>query len=128
MEEGYHDPAVEAGEEARQRPLGDDVRALLESGLALAQAEVGLQQARASYAAGKVRAIAVLGLFVLLLASLAMVALTVGLVVGLMPLIGPFGATFAVFGGLVLAALACALWARSLWTRMMAALSNRSAD
>lgn len=123
MEDDDYDPVAEA---ARERPLGDDLRALLESGLALAKAEVDLQQARAGYAASKIRAIAIFGVAAFVLVCFALVALTVGLVIALTPILGALGATFAVFGGLVLLALICGLAAKSLWTRMMRELSNRS--
>jgi hypothetical protein len=48
----------------------------------------------------------------------------VGLVVGLTPLIGAIGATFAVTGGLLLIALICALTAAGRWKRMIAALTG----
>jgi putative Mn2+ efflux pump MntP len=123
MEDDDHDAAAEA---ARERALGDDLHALLESGLALAKAEVDLQQARAGYAVGKIRSIAILGVAAFVLVCFALIALTVGLVIALTPLLGALCATFAVFGGLVLVAFACALVAKSLWTRMIRELSNRS--
>lgn len=123
MEDDDNDPVAEA---ARERPLGDDLRALLESGLALAKAEVDLQQARAGYAVGKIRSIAILGVAAFVLVCFALVALTVGLVIAFTPILGALGAAFAVFGGLVLVALVCALAAKSLWTRMMGELGNRS--
>lgn len=128
MEDGEDDPALEAAEEARQRPLVDDLRALLESGLALAKAEAGLQQVRAGYVVGKIRSIAILGAAAFVLACFALVALTVGLVIALTPLLGALGATFVVTGGLVLVAAVCALAAKSLWTMMMRELTNRGED
>jgi predicted PurR-regulated permease PerM len=118
-------PAVTVGEEARQRHLEDDLRDLVDHGLAYAKAEVEWQKARVGYATGRVRSIAVLGLVAFLLAFVARVALTVGLVIGLTPLIGAIGATLAVFGVLILIAAICALSARGQWRRMMAALSSR---
>ena len=128
MDEELEQPALAAGEEARHRPLEDDLRGLFDSGLALARAELALQQARAGYAAGRLKSIALLGLLALALVFFALVALTVGLVVGLTPLIGAIGATLAVFGGLLIVAALSALLAASRWKRMTVALSNPEAD
>ena len=128
MDEELEQPALVAGEEARHRPLEDDLRGLFDSGLALARAELALQQARAGYAAGRLKSIALLGLLALALVFFALVALTVGLVVGLTPLIGAIGATLAVFGGLLIVAALSALLAASRWKRMTVALSNPEAD
>ena len=49
----------------------------------------------------------------LVLAFFALVALTVGLVIALTPMIGALGATLAVFGGLLVIALVCGLAAAS---------------
>jgi hypothetical protein len=118
------EPTFAAGEEARSRHLEDDLRALVDGGLALARTEVALQKARASFAAGKLKWIAVLGVLAALLVFFSLVALTVGLVVALTPVLGALGATFAVFGGLVLVAAVCALLASRQWRRMVTALSN----
>jgi uncharacterized membrane protein YqjE len=128
MDEERDQPAIAAGEQAAHRPLGDDLRGLVDSGLALARAEVELQQARAGYAAGKLKGIALLGLLALTLVFFALVALTVGLVVGLTPLLGAIGATLAVFGGLLLVAAVSALVAASQWKRMTTALANPGAE
>lgn len=118
-------PAIAAGEEARQRHLEDDLRDLVDHGLTYARAEVEWQKARVGYATGRVRSIAVLGLAAFLLVFFALVALTVGMVIGLTPLLGAIGATLTVFGVLVVVAAICALSARGQWRRMMAALSSR---
>jgi uncharacterized membrane protein YqjE len=128
MDEELEQPAPAAGEEARHRPLEDDLRGLFDSGLALAKAEVALQQARAGYAAAKLKSIALLGLLAVTLVFFSLVALTVGLVVGLTPLIGAIWATLAVFGGLLVIAAISALVAASQWKRMTVALSNPEAD
>ena len=125
MNEYDEELAVAAGDAARQRRLDDDLRSLVDRGLALAGAEVELQKARATYAAGKAKTIAVLGGLALAFAFFALVALTVGLVITLTPVLGALGATFAVFGGLVIIALICGLAAMGQWKRMLRALSNQ---
>ena len=127
MTEQDDEPAI-VGEAARHRHLEDDLRGLVDRGLALAKAETELQKARGLYAAGKIKWIALLGGLALVLAFFSLVALTVGLVVALTPALGALGATLAVFGGLVVAALLCALIAARQWKSMAKALSNRSAE
>lgn len=128
MTDEQEQPAFAAGEDARHRPLEDDLRRLVDRGLALARAEAALQQARAGYAIGRIKWIALLGGLALILLFFALVALTVGLVIGLTPLIGALGATAVVFAGLVVVAGLCALVATSQWRSMVAALSNRGAS
>lgn len=128
MDNEDDEPAVAADEAARHRPLDDDLRALIGSGLALARAEANLQTARLGYAAGKLKWIGLLGLFAVLLAFFALVALTVGLVIALTPSLGAIGAMFCVFGGLAVGALICAAIAAGQWRRMVKMLSNRKAD
>lgn len=124
MSDYEDEPAVAVGEEARHRHLDDDLRALVGDGLAYVQAEAELQKARAFYAAGRIKWIALLGLVAAVLAFFSLVALTVGMVVGLAPLIGAIWATLAVFGGLIGIGAICALVAVVQWKRMVAALSN----
>lgn len=119
--------AVAVGDEARQRRLEDDLRDLVDHGLALARAEADLQKARGRYAAGRAKWIALLGALSAALAFFALVALTVGMVIALSPLIGAIGATLAVFGTLLLLALICAWTAAGQWKRMLAALSTGEA-
>lgn len=118
-------PPLPGGEAARHRPLEDDLRTLVDRGVAFAKAEAAFQQARAGYAAARIKWIAVLGGLALVLAFFALVALTVGLVIGLTPILGALGATAAVFAGLLVAALIVALLAMGQWRSMTAALSNR---
>jgi hypothetical protein len=121
----YHtDEPVAIGEAARHRHLEDDLRALVDDGLTYARAEVGLQKARASYAVGRIKWIALLGAGAAVLAFFSLVALTVGMVVALAPLIGAIWATLAIFGALLGIGLVCAALAVGQWKRMVAALSN----
>jgi uncharacterized membrane protein YqjE len=118
------EPTLAGMDEARNRPLADDLRALASDAVAFAAAEAELQKARAAYAAGSLKSIVLLGALAAVLVLFALVALTVGLVIALTPIIGALGATFAVFGGLLAVALICAWLASGRWKRMVAALSN----
>lgn len=126
MNDEDEQPPLTGGEAARHRPLEDDLRLLVDRGIAFAKAEAALQQARAGYAAGRIKWIALLGGLALVLAFFALVALTVGLVFGLTPILGALGATAVVFAGLLVAAGIAALIAAGQWRAMVAALSNRS--
>ena len=128
MDEDDEQPVLAAGEAARHRHLEDDLRGLVDRGMAFARAEIDLQKARGAYAAGRLKWIALLGGLALILLFFSLVALTVGLVIALTPLLGALGATLAVFGGLVIVALICALIAAGQWKAMARALSNRSAE
>ncbi len=122
------EPTLAAGEAARHRHLEDDLRGLVDRGLALARAEAELQKARGLYAAGKIKWIALLGGLALVLLFFSLVALTVGLVVALAPLLGALWATLAVFGGLVIVALLSAFIAAGQWKRLTKALSNQVSE
>jgi uncharacterized membrane protein YqjE len=122
------EPTLAVGDEARQRHLDDDLRALLNDGMAYASAEAELQKARAGYALGRIKGIALLGALALALVFFALVALTVGLVIALTPPLTAWGATAAVFGGLLVVAALCALLAARRWKSMTAALANPEAE
>jgi uncharacterized membrane protein YqjE len=124
MTDAHEQPAVEVGEAARNRYLEDDLRRLVDLGLTFAKAEAELQKARGRYAAGRLKWIALLGVLAGLLVVLSLVALTVGMVMALTPLLGAVGATLVVFGALVVAALLCAVIVGRQWRDMMAALTN----
>ena len=118
------EPTVAVGEEARNRHLDDDLRSLVGGGLAYVQAEAELQKARAVYAVGTVKWIALLAVLAAALVFFSLMALTVGMVVGLAPLIGAIRATLVVFAALLGIGAICALLAVARWKRMIAALSN----
>ena len=92
---------------ARYRSLTDDVQDLRDDAKSIASAEFAYHKARAAYAGKAVVRILLFGLFAVMLVLFAIVALTVGAIIALTPWLGPWGATGAVFGGLVLAALLC---------------------
>ncbi len=89
--------------------LVNTARALFENGPSLIEAELAFQKARASFVF--VRAKTILGLAVLALALLffVLMALVVGLLLALAPLIGPWGALAAVVGALLALTGLCAL-------------------
>lgn len=85
--------------------LIEDVRNLVEDGKTYLEAELQYQKSRAALALDRSRSGAIFGVIAAALAHLALVALVVGLVIALAPLITAWGATAAVAGLLAVVAL-----------------------
>lgn len=102
-------------EEYEDRSLLDDLHALFENGKAYAGAEIAYQKTRASFAVGEFKSVAIFGVGAALAGLLALIGLTVGMIITLTPLIGPFGATLVVVGVLLIAAFLCAKRAGRAW-------------
>ena len=81
--------------------LTDDLAALFEDGKTYAEAEVAFQKSRAAYAANRLKSAVVFGLGAFGVFHLALIALTVGVVIALVPLVGPWAATAIVSISLV---------------------------
>lgn len=95
----------DAAEPAGHGPsLAEDVSALFGDGKTYLQAEYAFQKSRAGYTANRLKDAALYGAIALGLLHLALIGLTVGIVIALTPLIGPWLATGAVV--VVLAAIA----------------------
>ena len=96
------------GEELTDKPgLVEQLHGLYTDGRELIDAEIGFQKARMAAAGRQVRAMAVLVFVGLVLIGCALIALVVGTLIALVPLIGAWGAMAAtVLGSLVLAGLA----------------------
>ena len=106
MDETTAPPASDAAlDKARERSLHDDLTALASEARALAEAELAYHKARAAYAGQEAPRIALLGLFAAVVAFFALMALVLGTVLALSPVIGAWGATAAVTGGLLVGAL-----------------------
>jgi hypothetical protein len=117
-------PSRTASADASERSLSDDLRQLAEDARALAQAELAFQKSRAAYAGGQAKWIAILGALAAVLVFFALMALTVGLVIALTPTLTAWGATAAVFVGLLIVAGLCALLAAGHWKRLAAMFSD----
>lgn len=98
--------------EAQEESLGALLSRLAQDGRAYAEAEIDRQKVRAGIVSAGVRDIAILLLVALILLFGALVALMVGLVLALSPMLGPLGATGAVVGGALMIAVILALLAR----------------
>lgn len=120
------EPPRTAEADASERSLSDDLRQLAADARVLAEAEVAYQKSRAAFAGQEVKRIAILGVLAAVLAFFALMALTLGLVLALTPILTAWGATAVVFAGLLIAAGIFALLASGRWKRMMVLLSDRA--
>jgi len=103
-------------------PLLDELRQFREDARTYAEAELAFQKSRAAILAAGARDVALLGVAGFVAVVFALVALTVGALLALTPLLGAWGATGAVTGVLVLAALIAVWLARRRWRGIMALL------
>lgn len=83
------------------------LRALYADGRALIDAELGFQKARIAAAGRQVRTMAVLAIVGLVLVSCALIALVVGTMIALIPLLGAWGAMAATVAGSLVLAILC---------------------
>ena len=84
--------------------LTEEVLDLIEDGRTYAEAEFHYQKTRAAFAADRGKSVALYGLFALGFVHLALIALVVGAVIVLSPLITPLGATAVVTVALLIGA------------------------
>lgn len=105
--------------------LTDDILALFDDGQTYVEAEVAYQKTRASFALEKGRKGALFGVVAFALFHLALVALVVGAVIALSPILTPIGATLLVTAILVLAGI---LFARMAMRRFSAISTAFSED
>lgn len=106
------------------RSLTDDIVALLDDGRTMVEAEVQYQKTRAAFAFDRGRAGALYGIVAFALIHLALVALVVGAVFALAPVIGAWGATIVVAGILVIVGGLFALAAKRRFARMASAYAE----
>lgn len=109
-----------------QRSLIDDVKQLADDGRTLVEAELAYQKSRAAVAGIAVRRTALWGLAGVSLVFFALMALVIGMLLGLSAVIGPGMATGLVVAGLAIGGLICALLAIASWRRSSAALSDKA--
>ena len=97
---------VSGGEAAQADSLTEDILALFEDTKTYAEAEVRFQKSRAGYIGDRLKYVLAYGAAAFGVFHLALIAITVGLVLSLRPLIGPLLATIVVGGALLLLGLA----------------------
>lgn len=98
--------------------LTDDVSALIEDSKTYVEAEINYQKSRAILLASKGKRGTVLALVSFAFLNSALIALVVGLVLTLAPVLTPAGATALVFGMLLTGAIVFALMARSRFRKL----------
>lgn len=102
--------------------LTEDLRALLEDGQTLVEAELSYQKQRVAFGWNRAKGIALLLVGALFLAFFVLVALVVGLLLALTPLVGAWGALGIVTLALALAAAGCFFTAVSRFRKARAAI------
>ena len=115
-------------DDAAERSLADEVRQLVEDGRTLIDAELAYQKSRAAVAGQAAKSVVGWGALALSLVFFALMALVLGLILILTPLIGPIGATAAVVFGLVILAGLAGMKALRRWQRAAALLSDEGAQ
>jgi hypothetical protein len=111
-------------DEAENPTLAEDLKQLAQEARVLAQAELAFQKSRAAYAGAEAKGIALLGVAAAVFVFFAVMALVVGAVIALGPILTAWGAMAAVTLALLLTAAACALTARTKLKRMLQAISD----
>ena len=114
--------------DAATRSLVEDIKDLASDGRTLLEAELAYQKSRAVVAGAGAKGVAGWAAFALALAFFALMALVMGVLLGLSEAIGAWAATGIVFAGLLLAAGLSGLAASRRWKRMSAALSDSGED
>lgn len=108
--------------------LLEDVQALIDDGKTYAQAELNYQVTRAAYTADRAKGVAIFGAGAALVAFVAAIALAVGLIIALTPLITAWGATALVVGALLIVAWLMARRALDSLSDIQAAFSDKDSS
>jgi hypothetical protein len=103
------EPNTVAEEAARMYTLVGSAQALFENGQSLLDAELAFQKARATFVFSRAKGILGLAALALALLFFALMALVMGLLLVLSPLIGPLWAVCVVVGGLLVTTALCIL-------------------
>lgn len=112
-------------QEAEDPTLAEDVQQLIRDARALAEAEFAFQKTRAAYAGAEAKGIALLGVVAVVLVFFAVMALVVGAVIALGPVLTAWGAMAGVTLALLTIAGICALAAKVRLKRLKNAISDK---
>lgn len=115
----------ESASDAAERSLVDDVRALVDDGRTLLEAELAYQKSRAMVAGSAAKGVAGWGALALALVFFALTAMVMGGLIGLIMLAGPLVGTVVCVLTLLLAAVLSGLVAKRRWARTQALLSEK---
>lgn len=113
--------------DAAERSLVDDVRELVADGRTLLEAELAYQKSRAALAGRTAKSMAGWIALALSLVFFALMALVMGLLLTLAPLLGGLGATLVVVAALLIAAALSGWVAARRWSAMSRRLSEDDA-
>ena len=117
------EPAAEDGERDL-RSLRDDVEALIDDGKTYLETELVYQKTRAAFVADRAKGAVVYGALAAAFGILALIGLTVGLIIALIPLLTAWGASALVVGLLAGAAFIALRAANRRWNRLMQAIES----
>lgn len=115
-------PAAAASDDDERRSLVNDIEDLLVDARTWLDAELTYQKTRAGFVAASLKQAIALVAVAVLLALLALIGLTVGLILALAPLLTPLGATAVVVILLLLVSLLLVRSAASRWRDAAGAL------
>lgn len=104
--------------------LPEDLRDLVGKGHKYALAELAFQKSRVAYAGSQARTVALLAVSAAVLVFFAVMALVVGAVIALAPVIGGWPATAVVTLTLLVVAFLFLLTAKSRWKRTMTLVAD----
>jgi len=107
------------------RSLTDGLTALYDDGKTYAEAELNFQKSRASFAGGTLGSGIGFVLAALAFLHLALIALVVGLVIALAPVVGIWGAIAIVVGTLLVGVIVFALIAKKRFTLLSNAFAEK---
>ncbi|HSM53171.1 MAG TPA: phage holin family protein [Erythrobacter sp.] len=125
------DAALRGDGDGQAQPDGslvDDVAALVQDGRNFVEAEIAFQKTRLAFAANRSKSAVVSGLFALAFIHLALIALVVGLVIALTPLVSALGATAIVVGLLLFGAFLMLMRMRNSTQEIGDAFGNDNAE
>lgn len=120
-----HSDAVKA-DKPEQPSVGDALRALVEDGQTLVEAEIAYRKAQAAYGLGEAKAIAILLVLGLAFGFFTLLAIVVGLLMGLAAYVGVWGALAIVGGALLLLTGLCLYLASARMSRVKAGIGGGS--
>lgn len=110
------------------RSLLDDIGDLVGDAQTWFDAELSYQKVRAAFIGANLKQAVVLGLAAAVLVVVAVMGLTFGLILALVPLVTAWGATAIVAGVLLLGALLCGRRASTAWAALMSAVKEKDED
>ncbi len=104
--------------------LSDDIIALIDDGKTYVDAEIAFQKSRLVFAADRGKSGAFYGICAFAVLHLALVALVIGAILALSPILTPWGATAVVVGLLMLAGIFFGMKAKARFERMAEAYAE----